>query len=152
MRIKIINIRVPDSSLGEEELNRFLATHKVVSVDKTCVQFGQNACWSFVISYLSEQKSDDSNKRSAVDYKEVLNDEDFSRFAQLRDLRNRLAKEEGKPAYAIFTNEQLAKLVTDRVTSKETMAAIAGIGESRIAHYADRFLPLLQKLLASNAE
>lgn len=149
MRIKIINVSVPDFNSGEAELNQFLATHKVVALDKALVQVGQQAYWSFVISYRSEPQSAVS-KRAVVDYKEVLNDEDFACFAELRDLRNRLAKEEGKPAYAIFTNEQLAKLITGRVITKETMAAIAGIGDSRITHYADHFLPLLQKRLSKN--
>lgn len=145
MKIKIIPISILDPALGEEELNSFLASHQVASIDKEFVRFEQNAYWSFAIGYLDEHQGR-VTKRSAVDYKEVLNDEDFSRFAQLRELRNTLAKAEGKPAYAIFTNEQLAKLVTDRVTTQNAMAAIAGIGESRITHYADQFLPLLQSL------
>ncbi len=147
MNIKVINISVLDVATGEAELNRFLDTHKIISFDKSLVQLEQNAYWSFVISYLDGQQSDASGKRSTVDYREVLNEKDFACFAQLRDLRNRLAKEEGKPAYAIFTNEQLSKLVTERVQTKQDMAAIAGIGESRMENYAGHFLPLLQKLL-----
>ena len=150
MKIRVTNISVLDTEPGENELNHFLVSHPIVSVDKALVQLGQNAYWSFAISYLGGQQNSGSVKRPSVDYKEVLNEEGFARFAQLRDLRNRLAKEDGKPAYAIFTNEQLAKLVTDRVTTKEAMAAIAGVGESRIAHYADQFLPLLQKLFTGN--
>lgn len=47
----------------------------------------------------------------------------------------------------IFTNEQLAKMVTERVTSKRAMAAISGIGQAKLEQYGPIFLPLLQKLL-----
>ena len=44
-----------------------------------------------------------------IDYKEVLSAPEFERFARLRLLRKELAEKEGVPAYAIFTNEQLAQ-------------------------------------------
>ncbi len=50
------------------------------------------------------------------------------------------------PPYSVFTNEQLAALVTQRVVTVEAMAAIPGIGKSRIERYAKDFLPLLQEL------
>ncbi len=149
MKIKVLSISILDPKPGEEELNHFIASHQIVSIDKEFARFEQNAFWSFSINYLEEQQSS-STKRSQVDYKEVLNDEDFSRYAQVRELRNSLAKKEGRPAYSIFTNEQLAKLVTDRVTTKVAMAAISGIGDSRITRYADQFLPLLLRINSGN--
>ena len=123
----------------------------MVSVEKHFFQAEQNAFWSFVVAYLeTDQGTIGEQKRSSVDYKEVLSLEDFRIYSQLRELRNSLAKEEGKPAYAIFTNEQLARLVTDRVTGKSAMAAIAGIGESRLEQYATKFLPLLQELFVED--
>jgi hypothetical protein len=50
-----------------------------------------------------------------VDYKEVLNEADFAVFSRLRDLRKVIAEKEAVPAYAIFTNEQLAAMVTGKV-------------------------------------
>jgi hypothetical protein len=50
-----------------------------------------------------------------VDYKEVMNEADFAVFSRLRDLRKVIAEKEAVPAYAIFTNEQLAAMVTGKV-------------------------------------
>ena len=47
-----------------------------------------------------------------IDYKEVLNEVDFAVFARLRDLRKVISDKEAIPAYSIFTNEQLAAMVT----------------------------------------
>ncbi|MBI4754199.1 MAG: HRDC domain-containing protein [Betaproteobacteria bacterium] len=49
-------------------------------------------------------------KRERIDYREVLNEQDFAVFADLRRLRKGLAEQDGVPAYALFTNEQLVAL------------------------------------------
>ncbi len=144
MRYKVFSIPVLDPGAAEQELNTFLGSHRIVSVEKALVQSSENAWWSFVVTWQEGSGGASAPRKPTVDYREVLDDEDFARYAQLRELRNRLAKKEGKPAYAIFTNEQLAALVTQRVTSKKAMAAINGIGESRIERYGEAFLELLR--------
>jgi superfamily II DNA helicase RecQ len=142
-----------DPHPGEEELNRFLASHRIVSIEKHCAVLGQAAYWSFAIAYLSEMENvsgSETRKRGSVDYKDVLNADDFAVFAQLRDLRNAMAKRDGKPPYAIFNNEQLAKMVTDRVKDKTGLAGIEGIGQARLEQYADKFLEILRNTAAGD--
>jgi superfamily II DNA helicase RecQ len=78
-----------------------------------------------------------------VDYKEVLNEADFAVFSRLRDLRKVIAEKEAVPAYAIFTNEQLAAMVTGKVESLTEMGKIDGIGAARIEKYGAAFLKAL---------
>ena len=151
MKIKTFLVPVFNPEAAEEALNRFLASHRIVSVEKQLLHAKQNSCWSFVVTWL-DGPATAPGKRPPVDYREVLDAEDFSRYAQLRELRNQLAKKEGKPAYAVFTNEQLAALVTQKVTSRSGMAAIPGIGESRITRYGEVFLALLKKFESSGKE
>ena len=56
-------------------------------------------------------------RRGKVDFKEVLSDPEFAVFARLRALRKERADAEGVPAYALFTNEQLAEMVQRRGAS-----------------------------------
>ena len=63
-------------------------------------------------------------QRQRIDYRELLDDHDFAIFSRLRDLRNRLAKNEGLAPYLVFNNEQLAKMVQGKVTSKAALLAI----------------------------
>jgi hypothetical protein len=49
------------------------------------------------------------SKRAKVDYRELLSAGDFVLFAKLRILRKGMAEREAVPAYALFTNEQLAE-------------------------------------------
>jgi superfamily II DNA helicase RecQ len=47
------------------------------------------------------------------------------------------------PAYALFTNEQLAAMVTRRTRSLEALGAIDGVGKSRVEKYGPAFLAIL---------
>ena len=48
-----------------------------------------------------------------------------------------------RAALAVFTNEQLAEMVRQRVATAAALAAIAGVGEARLARYGPAFVDLL---------
>jgi superfamily II DNA helicase RecQ len=58
-------------------------------------------------------------------------------------LRKALSEKEAIPAYSIFTNEQLAAMVTGKVDSLTSMSAIQGIGAARLEKYGKAFLALM---------
>ena len=89
-----------------------------------------------------------STSKSRVDYKEVLSPENFAVFAKLRDWRKQQAEEGGVPVYAIFTNQQLAEMVTLRVTSKTQLREVEGVGEARVKKHGDAIVPILQQELS----
>ena len=116
MQIRFFTIPVHDNAEAAEELNRFLASHRVTAIDRSLVQEGANSAWALCVSFdPSGEGRPPAGKRGKVDYKEVLSEEDFTVFARLRSLRKELADREGAPAYALFTNEQLAAMVQRRV-------------------------------------
>ncbi|WP_339132833.1 MAG: HRDC domain-containing protein [Candidatus Electrothrix sp. GW3-4] len=84
-------------------------------------------------------------KKSQVDYKEILSPEDFSVYAELRNLRKQIAEDEGIPAYAVFTNAQLAWMVTDNICSNTALSAGKGIGQARVEKYSAQFLSCLEQ-------
>ena len=47
------------------------------------------------------------------------------------------------PVYTIFTNEQLAQMVTEAGATKAALEKIAGVGDARVEKYGPRFLELL---------
>jgi superfamily II DNA helicase RecQ len=67
-------------------------------------------------------------------------------------LRKSLAEQEGVPAYALFTNEQLAEMITRRVTTTAALGKVSGVGKARLEKYADTFLNLLKKALTENPQ
>lgn len=128
-----------------EDLNRFLRSHRVLSVDKKFHEGGENPCWSFCVEYLDPSSAAASPRGGVkVDYKEVLSESEFALYAKLRDVRKGLAEKEAVPAYAIFTNEQLAKMVTEKMASAAALESIEGVGPARVAKYGAHFLVLLK--------
>ena len=98
------------------------------------------------VEYIDENSSfEKSGRKSRIDYKEVLSESDFVIFSKLRDLRKELAAAEGVQLYTIFTNEQLAEMVTRKVSMKTELSKIDGIGDSRITKYAEKFLKVLNE-------
>ena len=55
MQFKLFSIPATGDTEAEEELNRFLRSHRAVSVQKELVQGGHTAYWCFCVEYLLEQ-------------------------------------------------------------------------------------------------
>jgi superfamily II DNA helicase RecQ len=152
MGLRFFVVPVHESGDFEQELNGFLARHRVVSIDRHLIDEGVNSFWAICVDYLSHTPGESSQNpnlsRNRVDYKTILSPGDFVVFSRLRELRKELSQTEAVPVYALFTNEQLAQMVQRRCQSKSDLSQIEGIGESKIDKYAERLLPLLLTLEA----
>ena len=144
-------IPVSNSQEDEHQLNAVLAAGRVLHVERHFVPDGANSFWAVCVDVLSggQGKVDADNAsgrtRRRIDYKEVLDEGDFAVFAQLREIRKKLAIESSVPTYTVFTNEQLAEMVRRRVTTRTELGKIAGIGPGRVEKYADAILAGLAK-------
>lgn len=146
MQLKAFTIPVHDDGAAIEEVNAFLRSHRILTVDRHFVQDGANSVWAICVSYLGNSMRPQaiSAKRPKVDYREVLSQTDFALFARLRVLRKQLAEREGVPAYALFTNEQLAEMVQRGVHNAAELKEIDGVGDARIEKYGAAFLTVLK--------
>ncbi len=150
MQVHFFTIPVHSGAEAAEELNRFLAGHRILSVDRQLVQDGTNSAWTLCVTIEeSGQGRAQPARRGKVDYREVLNDADFSVYARLRSLRKEIAEADGVPLYALFTNEQMAEMVTRRVASLAALREIPGVGEARVTKYGEPFLKALAEALAA---
>ena len=68
---------------------------------------------------------------------------EFGVKSKLRELRQTLAKKEAIPVYTIFTNEQLAAMVTQETSRVSQLKEIPGVGEARIDKYGEAFVRVL---------
>jgi hypothetical protein len=76
----------PDEA--ETALNRFCAAHRVASIEKQFVSDGERSFWSVCVCYQSgETLPLPAGKGAKIDYREVLNEQDFAVYAKLRQLR-----------------------------------------------------------------
>lgn len=144
MRCDFFRIACDGSGEDQVVLNKHLASARALSVDRHFVADGPNSFWSVcVVSQAAGQRPEGTGRTSSIDYREVLSAEDFAIYARLRELRKTISAEEAVPPYSVFTNQQLAAIVTGRVSSKAELGKIAGIGEARVAKYGMRFLALI---------
>ncbi len=148
MKYRFFSIPAWDPAASQDELNRFLGAHRVLSVDREFVTDGRHSLWCLCVSYADGETATTPRSKARIDYREVLNDADFAVFAELRTLRKQLAEAEGLPAYALFTNEQLAEMVRKRVDSVANLEAIAGVGKARVEKYGVAFIDLLRRAWA----
>ncbi|MCB9267772.1 MAG: HRDC domain-containing protein [Lewinellaceae bacterium] len=139
MQIKIFNIPILGGEQLNEEMNRFLRSKKILQVQNHVVNSEQGAFWCFCIKYLDEYSA--GEKKEKVDYRELLDEPSFSRFSEMRKIRKQVAEEEAIPAYAVFTNEELAELAKIEGLTEARMKSVKGIGQKKVEKYGHHFLP-----------
>ena len=146
MQFRIFTIPILDGKTQEEEMNLFLRGHKIVSVDK---HYSESAAlWCFCVTYIESNTlpSNFSPKKEKIDYREVLDEATFARFARLREARKQIAADEAIPAYSVFTNEELAEIASLEEYTVGCIKKINGIGEKRAEKYEERLLTLYKQL------
>lgn len=141
MQIKIFTVPIFGGEEATEEMNKFLRGNKVVDITKSLVQQGDVAYWSFCVTYLlgvpPKVQQPQSERKEKIDYRQVLDEPVFARFAALRAIRKRLAEADAVPAFAVFTDVELAEIAKlDEITPKR-MLSINGLGEKRVEKYGE---------------
>jgi superfamily II DNA helicase RecQ len=146
----------------QDELNQFLAAHRVVAVDRRWIEAGEASGWAICVEVAhgpgplppgltatGASAPTPAAVSKKVDYRELLSPEDFAVYARLRTLRNAIGERDGIPPYQIFANDQLAAMVQKRVHTRAALAALSGVGPARMERYAVEFLPPLVESFGS---
>lgn len=142
MQIKLFTIPAGDSGKALQELNSFLKSNKVLEVENHLVSNENGAFWCFCVRYIERSfgESPAGESKRKIDYRKVLDEETFQKFSTLREIRKRVAAEEGISAFIIFTDAELAELAKlDEITEK-AMLGIKGVGEKKVGRFAKYFV------------
>ena len=150
MPFRIFLIPVLYSDEATEELNAFIAGHRVAHIERKWIDQGTQSAYVFCVEYVLASPTRDGNPRSQlsrnrIDYKTILSPNEFTIFSLLRELRKELSQQEGVPVFALFSNEQLAQMVQRRCSSKADLLGIEGIGEAKVEKYSEKLLAALSK-------
>lgn len=147
MQIRVFTVPVSDSGDMQDDLNRFLRGKRILEVCQQFVADGPNSQWCFLVKYLESDVKPaavTAGRPLRIDYKDQLDPVSFARFARLRAIRKKLSEEDGIPAFAVFTDEQMAELAKQELFSPEGMKQVRGIGEGKAERYAARIQKLLE--------
>ena len=148
MQIRIFNIPITDNGIFAAEMNRFLAGNKVLEIEQHFYKNENGAFWSFCVRYITGGIASStlpiSNKKK-IDYKEVLSEIEFTVFSKLRECRKTIAANDAVPAYAVFTDKELAEIAKLPVLESAKLIAINGIGDKKVEKYGKLLIELYQK-------
>ncbi|MDR2073736.1 MAG: HRDC domain-containing protein [Spirochaetaceae bacterium] len=112
-----------------DELNAFLKSHRIVNVEKRLIDGERGTGWLFLVEYGSDNKNQPSAAAQRVDYRDILNEQEYALFDKLRQLRKEPAEKQGIPVYAIFTNDHLAGMIKNKAAELKDIAVLPGAGE-----------------------
>jgi superfamily II DNA helicase RecQ len=148
MAFRFFAIPVSFADGPTETLNAFLRSHRIVRVDRELVDQGSASLWVMCVEYMDGADNADfagkaAGVRTKTDYREVLSESDFAIFAKLRDVRKAIAQAAAVPVYTIFTNDQLAQMVTSKARTRAALASIDGLGDAKLEKYGPRMLDIL---------
>lgn len=146
MQYRIFTVPIAGGENETEELNRFLRANKTVKVDKELVSCGDSVCWTFCVQYLIPPLSSPiGEKKDKIDYKTVLEENQFRIFSLLRKCRKSIAEEDAVPAFAVFLDSELAEMSKLDEINEKTMSSINGVGKQRVEKYAQRIIDKLNE-------
>ncbi|MGM9712615.1 MAG: HRDC domain-containing protein [Prevotella sp.] len=140
MQIKIFNIPIGAEESQIEDLNLFLRANKIIDVKRELAMLDGRSCWSFCITYMLNSQINEQNKPTngtKIDYKDMLDSKAFQTFTMLRKIRKGIADEEAVPAYAIFTDAELAEISKLQTINIESIRKIPGIGKKKVEKYGN---------------
>jgi hypothetical protein len=114
MRFHFAAIPVHGGADAEQALNAFLSSHRALNVERHLIADGVQSVWAICVSYIDTASPAPTGtgasrggpgRKERIDYREVLDEAAFARFARLRAWRKLAADRDGVPPYAVFTNE-----------------------------------------------
>lgn len=141
MQIKIFTLPISDDGSEQNTLNKFLAGHKILEIEQFFYHNEKGAAWCFCIRYLHDNSLNlpaVSDKK--IDYKSVLSESQFTIFSKLREIRKSIAAQDAVPAYAVFTDMELAEISKLELIDENNILKLKGIAEKRMSKYGKELL------------
>ena len=141
MQFKLFKVPLSDTHQAEQELNKFLQSHRVLQVERHFCP-DANGYWAFCLEYVGNASLDGEpsvSRQAKKNYSKELNEEEFRRFEFFKNVRRQIAQQKALPAYMIFTDAELAVLARVPELSEETAKTVKGVAPSRLREYVSYF-------------
>lgn len=87
--------------------------------------------------------AEEPKAKKKVREKAIIKSSNSELFELLRALRRRLADEENKPPFLIFSDATLHEMVERHPRTTDDLLSISGVGQHKLANYGDDFLQVL---------
>ena len=97
-----------------------------------------------MVAHANQAPGTDKQKRTRVDYKEVLNEQQFREYSALREWRKKISEAENIPVFGVLSNAQLAAITQTQLLTVSDIASIEGIGSTKLDRYGQALFDLLK--------
>ena len=159
MQVRVITMRYQEGLQGfpEDALQRVTLGKTVLNVSEHFFMHGNVPHLALVLQ-LGDAPAREGTEGwrkhdpAAPNPEEGMTDGQKAVYRALRAWRNETAKAEGRPAYAIARNAQLAELATAAPKSKAAIKEVEGLGEGFCEKYGDKVLAMLGEVPAAPKE
>lgn len=146
MQMKFFDVSMFQINDVESQLNLFLRSHKIISVEKHFYIQDGIGHWAILVEYLNAIQTSNATtqeKKPKVDYKQVLDEVTFEKFSKLREARKKLSTEDAVPAYMVFTDAELASISKLEDITPSELLKLDGIGVPRVEKYGVRICEMI---------
>ena len=159
MQIRVITLRYNEALQGfpEEALRSVTFGREVLNAMEHFFVHGNIPHLTLVLSLGDSPRYENAGSYhprdpNAPNPEEGMTDEQKTRYRALKIWRNETAKTEGRPAYAIARNVQLAELVKKMPQSMAGIREVEGFGEGFCEKYGQKVLELMVDALKESAQ
>ena len=159
MQIRVVTLRYNEALQGfpEDALKSVTFGREVLNVSEHFFVHGNVPHLTLVLSLGDSPHYDNAGSYrprdpNAPDPEEGMSDIQKTRYRALKAWRNETAKAEGRPAYAIARNVQLAELVKAAPATLAAIKEVNGLGEGFCEKYGQKVLDLMGEATSSLAE
>ncbi len=150
MLTKIFTIRFNEAKdcFDDTELRDFIKDKEVPAMRDHFFSRHEIPYLTVIINYnlrteTPTSTSTETKKERDESWKELLTPENMPIFNAMRDWRNETSRRRGIAPYIICTNRQLAEIVQKKVSSKNELSQIEGIGKAKIENFGDDIVALM---------
>ena len=99
-----------------------------------------------------EEKESEAVDRKRARSTDSLTSAGYQLFEELRQLRLRIAKEEGMPPYIIFNDRTLIEMCVRMPVNRQEMMEVSGVGENKFQKYGQRFIDAVTAFSVSHPD
>lgn len=158
--IKLFTLQIPNDGFAEDELNRFLGSHRILAVQRQFVAVPDGTCLAVVVDYSASNADDGVHgttqpsrgaSQPSVDYRDLLPPAQFALYDKLRVVRKTLADRDKVKPFVVASNAQLAEISKIEAKSLADLEKVPGFGASRIKTYGQALLDTMSAAISGVA-
>lgn len=114
--------------------------YAIVKVNRSANEIEMGTTKVILKTSKESQNQGKINSSKKLKKSELLTSKGFELFEILRQVRTKIAREEGMPPYIIFSDKTLTDMVIKLPFNKDEMLFVTGVGENKFEKYGQAFL------------